>query len=41
LFRNCPEDHETEIFEARHSKIRTLAHDGLREYRSRTGLNQC
>jgi hypothetical protein len=24
LLRNCPEDHETEIFEARHSMIRTL-----------------
>jgi hypothetical protein len=23
LFRNCPEDHETEVFEARHSIIRS------------------
>jgi hypothetical protein len=23
LLRNCPEDHETEVFQARHSMIRT------------------
>jgi hypothetical protein len=41
LFRYCPEDHETEIFEAGHSIIRTLARGGLREHRSRTGMHRC
>jgi hypothetical protein len=38
LFRNRPEDHETEVFEACHSMIRTLTRSGLPEHRYKTGL---
>jgi len=40
LFRNCPEDHETEIFKTRHSMIKTLRRADLRGQRSRASLNQ-
>ncbi len=40
LFRNCPEDHETKIFESRHSMNRTPALGSRCEYRSRAGQNR-
>ena len=37
LFRNCPEDHETEVFKTRHSMIRTPVYCVLRWCGSMTG----
>jgi hypothetical protein len=39
LFRNCPEDHETEIFKTRHSMIKAPARDGQCKHRSAPGQN--
>jgi hypothetical protein len=41
LFRNCPEDHKTEVFKTRHSMIKTQAHDGQCKHRSAPGQNLC